>query len=110
MIETKLFIALVGAGSGVLGVVIKSAWDSARAHRDSERNMRTSFRDQLIDRITSLETRLDEHDRYCDDRIASAIQKSEAECDAKIQRELAELENRMRDRLGEVSEPMEASE
>lgn len=79
---------------------------------DSERKQmvdRGHFENRLIGRIESLEHRLDEQHRECREELLAAIQRAEAECEAKMMqhdRKLRrDIEKRLSHELDELSEP-----
>lgn len=120
----EAFIAVMSAGGGA---VLKGAWDyfkSKRQHdheraqlesensveiRRAELEHHGGLSDRLLDRIDKLEDRIDGHDRYCDEKISSAIAKSEAECEANLERKLRsqaeQLRAEFKAKLEETSEP-----
>lgn len=122
MVLSEAIIAAIAAGGGA---VMKGVWDyfRARSQQGHERaqlesensvEMRRAelaheggLTDRLMDRISKLEDRIDGHDRYCDEKIGTAIAKSEAECahqvDRKLRSQAAQLRAEFKARLQEVS-------
>ena len=66
------------------------------------------FRAELLEQIKELRDELKSHDSRCDEKIAQAIERSEADCEAKIDAKLAsrdvEIRHEFEQRLRETSE------
>lgn len=121
MVDVGIIEALIAGTALVGGGVVKGFWDAWRAkgeRKQLEADLSGEFKiaelqtqagteDRLWNRVTELEQRVDEHDRYCDEKITLAIQRSEEQCDEKITRKLrsqaAQLRAEFRRGLDEAS-------